>query len=178
MELNEEIVKEYFCSVKQCFIQENILYKVTSKSKNGKKSGSGWSDIDLLAYSPKVNEFLDIEVKYREVAPFHRGKDKASNLDKVINNFTLESRISKIEELNPNSLSVKRIFVTNRKAFTNKKRDEYEGLLKENNIELIYFETVFQELQSHFQKNSKKMTSVLGQVLRIINNQNNSNESV
>lgn len=170
MELNEEIVKKYFCSVKKCFIQENVLYKVTTK-REGKKRGGGWSDIDLLAYSPHNNEMLDIEVKYREKAPFHRGTDKASNLDKVISNFTLESRISKILELNPQSFPVKRIFVTNKKAFTEKTRDEYEEILLENEIRLIYFEEIFEELQIHFKENSNKMTSVIGQVLRMINNQ-------
>lgn len=172
MELNEEIVKEYFCSVKKCFIQENVLYKVTTK-RDGKKKGGGWSDIDLLAYSPFDNKILDIEVKYRERAPFHRGTDKASNLDKVIDNFSLESRLEKINDLNPQSLQVERIFVTNRKAFTEKTRYEYEELLIKNNITLIYFETVFQELQNHFKENSNKMTSVIGQILRILNNQNN-----
>ena len=170
MELNEEIVKEYFCSVKNCYIQENILYKVITK-RDGKKKGGGRSDIDLLAYSPHDNEIFDIEVKYREKAPFHRGVDKASNLDKVISNFTLESRISKIKDLNPQSLAVKRIFVTNKKAFTKKTKDEYEKLLKQNSIKLIYLEDIFKELQEHFKENSNKMTSVIGQILRMINNQ-------
>ena len=170
MELNEEIVKEYFCTVKRCFVRENVLYKVTTQ-RPGKKKGGGWSDIDLLAYSPVSNEILDIEVKYREVAPFHRGIDKASSLDKVINNYVLESRIVKIAELNPQSLPVKRVFVTNKKAFTEKTRQEYVSLLQDNNIELLYLENIFQELQEYFKNNSNKMTSVLGQVLRIINNQ-------
>ena len=173
MELNEEIVKEYFCSVKKCFIQENVLYKVTTK-REGKKKGGGWSDIDLLAYSPLDNRMLDIEVKYREKAPFHRGTDRASNLDKVINNFFLESRIEKIDELNPQLLLVEHIFVTNRKAFTEKTRSEYESLLVKNNITLIYFEDIFKELQNHFKENSNKMTSVIGQMLRMLNNQNES----
>ena len=63
-------------------------HKVETK-REGKKMGGGWSDIDLLAYQPSKNLILDIEVKYREVTPFHRGSDKASNLDKVIDNFTL-----------------------------------------------------------------------------------------
>jgi len=108
MEFNEEIVKEYYSSVKKCFMQENILYKVTTQ-REGKKMGGGWSDIDLLAYSPQDNIFLDIEVKYREKAPFHRGTDKASNLDRVIDNFNLSARKDVIKSLNPHNLEVKKV---------------------------------------------------------------------
>lgn len=142
-------------------MHENLLYKVETQ-REGKKKGGGWSDIDLLAYSPAQDEILDIEVKYRESAPFHRGSDKASNLDKVISNYTLEPRIQKISEYNPRNIYVRRIFVTNKRAFTNATREEYEALLELENIELLYFEEVFEKLQKHIKENSKKMTSVIG----------------
>ena len=169
MDINEEIAKEYFTSVKQCFIRENVIYKVETQ-RDGKKKGSGWSDIDLLAYSPVDNVILDIEVKYRERAPFHRGVDKASNLDKVINNFTLPGRIKRISELNDQKLPVKKIFVTNKKALTNKTRIEYEHLLENAQIKLIYFEEIFTALKEYYKKNHNKMTSVIGQMLRVMNN--------
>ena len=170
MELNEQIVKEYYTMVLKCFVHENVIYKVETK-REGKKMGGGWSDIDLLAYQPSKNLILDIEVKYREVAPFHRGSDKASNLDKVIDNFYSKPRAERISEYNPNNLAVLKVFVTNKKAFTEKTRKDYEKLLKDKEIELLYLETIFSKLQSHFKENSNKMTSVIGQVLRIINNQ-------
>ncbi len=170
MEINEEIVKEYFTTVLKCFIHENIIYKLETKRK-GKKKGGGWSDIDLLAYQPETNEILDIEVKYREKAPFHRGTDKASNLNRVINNFKLLPRAERIAEYNPNKLPVLKVFVTNKKAFTEKTRQEYEKLLKDEDIQLLYFEEIFSKLQDFFRENPNKMTSVIGQVLRIVNNQ-------
>ena len=170
MEINEEIVKEYFTTVLKCFIHENIIYKLETKRK-GKKKGGGWSDIDLLAYQPETNEIFDIEVKYREKAPFHRGTDKASNLNRVINNFKLLPRAERIAEYNPNKLPVLKVFVTNKKAFTEKKRQEYEKLLKDEDIQLLYFEEIFSKLQDFFRENPNKMTSVIGQVLRIVNNQ-------
>lgn len=172
MEINEEIVKEYFASCLNCFIHENVLYKVETQ-RPGKKKGSGWSDIDLLAYYPADDEIFDIEVKYRQVAPFHRGTDKASNLDKVISNYALEPRIRKIAEYNPRKVNVRRIFVTNKRAFTNTRRLEYEALLSSKNIELLYFEEIFEKLQKYTKENSKKITSVIGQVMRIINDQSN-----
>lgn len=170
MDINEEIVKEYFTSCLNCFMHENVLYKVETQ-REGKKKGGGWSDIDLLAYYPEKDEIFDIEVKYRQVAPFHRGSDKASNLDKVISNYTLASRIKKISEYNPRNINVRRVFVTNKRAFTNARREEYEALLVSENIELLYFEDVFEKLQKHVKENSNKMTSVVGQVMRVINNQ-------
>jgi len=170
MEINEEIVKEYFTTVLKCFIHENVLYKVESK-REGKKKGGGWSDIDLLAYKPDTNEILDIEVKYRERAPFHRGTDKVSNLDKVIDNFKLLPRIDRIAEYNPNNLQVRKVFVTNKKAFTEKKRNEYEKLLEDEGVQLLYLEEIFSTLQDFVKENPNKMTSVISQVLRIINNQ-------
>lgn len=171
MEINEEIVKEYFCVVLGCFVIENVIYRVETQ-RNGKKRGGGWSDIDLLAYYPMENNVLDIEVKYRERAPFHRGKDKASNIDNVIYNIHTPNRNRKIQELNKNSLAVQKIFVTNKKAFSEKRRLEYESLLSDNEIQLIYFETMFSELQNYYRQNPNKMTSIIGQMLRIYNNQN------
>ncbi len=175
MEINEEIVKEYFTTVQKCFILENVIYKVETH-REGKKKGGGWSDIDLLAYQPSTNEVVDIEVKYREKAPFHRGADRASNLDKVINNFKLISKSDRIREYNPNNLPIRKVFVTNKKAFTEKTRKEYEQLLNDESIRLLYFEELFAKLQEHFRNNPNKMTSVIGQVLRVINNQSSDND--
>ena len=174
MEINEEIVKEYFTAVEKCFILENVIYRVETK-REGKKKGGGWSDIDLLAYKPayksETDQILDIEVKYREKAPFHQGSDKASNLDKVIDNFKSVARSQRIAEYNPKTLEIRKIFVTNKKAFTETTRNKFEILLKDQGIELLYIEEVFSKLQNFFRENPNKMTSVIGQVLRIINNQ-------
>ncbi len=166
MEINEEIVKEYFTKVKKCFILENVIYKLQTQ-REGKKKGGGWSDIDLLVYDPFKNRIIDVEVKYRHNAQFHTGKDKTSNINNVIHDFLRSERQQCISIYNPNNLEILKIFVTNRKAFSERKRTEYEKILRDNNIELLYFEKIVERLKKYYQENSNKMTSVIGQMIRI-----------
>lgn len=168
MHINEEIVKEYYTLVEKCFVIENINFKVITERKDNKK-GSGWSDIDLLAYNPKKNVVYDIEVKYRQNAPFHKGTDEVSSFDKVIKDFKLKERNETINKYTPERVSVQKIFITNWKAFSEVKREEYTKELKSNEIELKYFEDLFIDLKEYFEK-EKKINSIVGQTLRLINN--------
>lgn len=168
MEINEEIAKEYFTKVERCFIIENVLYQVEAIRNDGNKVKS-WSDIDLLAYNPKKNEIIDIEVKYRHGTVFHKGADKTSSIYRVVDSFKKKERIKKIKEYNPDKLKVKRIFITNKRAFTDKSRDEFEKLLFDDNIDILYFEKIVSALNKHYQEHSNKMTSVIGQMFRLLN---------
>ena len=169
MEVNEEIVKDYFVNILNCFVMENILFKTTiDEIKNNNKNKSGWSDIDILALDTKNKEIYDIEVKYRHATVFHKGKDKTSSLSRVINQFFLKERTQKIKTLNPMKFKVRKIFVTNKKAFSKNTREEYINNLNEKKIEVKFIDDIFVELQEYYKKNSKKISSVLGQTFRLI----------
>ncbi|OQY01370.1 MAG: hypothetical protein B6I20_07760 [Bacteroidetes bacterium 4572_117] len=172
MEINEEFIKEYYTKVKRCFVNENVIYRMQVNRKDGKSIGS-WSDIDILAFEPKTKTILDIEVKYRHSTNFHKGNDKTSSIYKVIENFSKPSRINCIKNYNPDNFEVKRIFITNRKAFTEKSRAEFVNLLATDNIEVIYFEKIISALKKHYKKHSDKMTSVIGQMFRLLETDTN-----
>ena len=65
-DVNEEIIEQYLKIVKKWFCVVDIPFKVPQN----------YSNIDILAYDPKIDKYYDIEVKFRSAySVTNNGKD-------------------------------------------------------------------------------------------------------
>lgn len=160
MDVNQEIVKEYFQRCKGYFVLEDV----------GFKRGSYPSDIDLLALDPKNADapVLAVEVKWRGSAKIHEGEDKASSIHKIISQINDPYRVQRIREI-IGQRNFENIFITSLHAFGEKdstRKKHIEGFVNAG-ISVKFFEDIIDELVMEIGK-SGKYTTAISQTIRML----------
>ena len=139
LDINEEIVEKWLQLAKNRFTRTNISFKV-----KGKKGGSNYSDIDILAVD-NDGKYYDYEVKWRSKATL--SATNQAKLNEIINQMTRHERIAKIEKI-IGKKEYEKIFVTTR-SFLGKSDQKQNDLIKvfeKDNIKIIFFEDIVKEL--------------------------------
>ncbi len=139
MNVNEEIVENWLKFCKNQFTMSNIKFKVV-----GKKGGSNYSDIDILAVDSN-GIYHVYEIKWRSKASLTK-----SNSDDRLNNIfnqILRKERDKISEIIRNS-EYHQYFITTRQYFgkTDVKKDFFTKEFQKRNIGILYFEDILKEL--------------------------------
>ncbi len=162
MEVNERIVEEYLKTVKEWFYMTDIPFKVPSN----------YSNIDILAYDPKNNQYYDFEIKYRSAYVLPQ-KDimQNSEFQRFVNQFLRHERQDKIEQIIESDKKVTKIFVTTRKCFGkgNNIENSFKAVMKENNFEseVWYFDDIVPELYKKTNEKGRHNTELM-QIIRLI----------
>lgn len=139
MDVNEKIVEEWVRRCKRQFTIINIHFKVT-----GPKGGSNYSDIDILGLDAKGNVY-DYEIKWRST-PWV-GTTQKETLEALAGQLLRKERTREIQNITGKKPD-HRILITP-KLMLEASRKRYEKLLaefKKESIEIIFFETVLDEL--------------------------------
>ena len=139
MDINEEIVEKWLQLAKNRFTRTNISFKV-----KGKKGGSNYSDIDILAVDNE-GKYYDYEVKWRSKATLSATNQE--KLNDIIKQMTRPERIEKIEKI-IGKKEYEKIFVTTRSFLgkSDQKQNELTKVFEENNIKVIFFKDILEEL--------------------------------
>jgi hypothetical protein len=158
MEVNEKIVEEYIKSVKGWFYMTDISFPVPSN----------YSNIDLLAYDHKNDEYYDLEIKYRSAYHLTLNDER---LEQFIYQMTRPERQEKLEEIIGKGKNLIKVFVTTRKHFG--KSDDignhFIKTLKGKGFksEIWYFDDIIPELYDTLDKKGHYNTE-LTQTIRLI----------
>lgn len=160
MEVNEEIVKEWLHLCKNQFTIDNISFKVY-----GKKGGSNYSNIDILAVDNDGN-YYDYEIKWRSV--YSIGATDKETLEGLLHQMTRKERFEKIREIIGNK-KYKKVLITSQTHFGKslEKRKNHEKYFQNNGIEIIYFEKIVNDLVEKTNVNGR-YDSMLLQIIRIL----------
>jgi len=139
MDTNEKIIEEWLRLCKHQFTIVNIPFKVF-----GLKGGSNYSNIDIFSVDIDGN-FYDYEVKFR--SEYSIGATDKETIDSLIFQLSRKERVEKIFEIIGNK-KYKKILITTRIMFGKKqeKIDNFLSIFRKNNIEIIFFEDVINDL--------------------------------
>jgi len=160
MNVNEEIVKEWLHLCKNHFTIDDINFKVY-----GKKGGSNYSNIDILAVDNKGN-YYDYEIKWRSVYTIATADKEMMN--RLLKQLTRKERIEKIKGIIGNK-KYSKILITSIIFLgkSKKKRTIHEKFFRENNIEVVYFEDIITDLIRKIDRKGR-YDSILLQIIRIL----------
>ena len=160
MDTNEQIVKEWLHICKKQFTIENIKFKVC-----GESGGCNYSDIDILAVD-KDGNFYDYEIKWRST--YSLNATSKEKIDNIIKQILRKERLEKIKEFTGDKESFHRLVIT-RKFFgsNNEKIESIKSKLRENNIEIIFFEDAIRDLISKIEIKGRWDSPIL-QTIRIL----------
>ena len=160
MDVNEEIIKEWLHLCKGQFTIENITFKVY-----GKKGGSNYSNIDLLAVD-KNGIYYDYEIKWRSV--YSLSVTDKETPKAFINQLKRKERIELIKKL-IGKKKYKKVFVTTYTLFGKslKKREDFIRLFKKEGIEVLFFEDIISELVKKIEIKGRYDSPVL-QTIRML----------
>ena len=159
MEVNEKIVEEYIKLVKNWFYMTDLSVSVVR----------GYSNIDLLAYDPKNNNYYDMEIKYRSAAKVSRSND--DEMDKYFKQMTRKERKQTIEKIIGNDKNIIKVFITTRNFFDKNGIIETKFIEKmqknKYKCEIWYFDDIVPKLYEYVDKKGKYNTE-LTQTIRLI----------
>ena len=157
MDVNEKIVNSWLQN-KLFFTINSIFY------------GQYHNDIDILAINVKKKEIWDCEVKVRTGTTMISDNDNKQNgFNHFVNTFQSQERKDKLNEYMDNTFTVKQKFITTKSLFgkTDKNQKKWFYKFKQENIEVIYFDEVMNELYEYAIQ-TKKSTDEIVQVLRLL----------
>jgi len=160
MDVNEEIVKQWLHLCKNQFTIDDIRFKV-----RGSKGGSNYSNIDLFAADTKGN-YYDYEIKWRSV--YSIGATDKETINGLIGQMTRKERVAKIKEI-IGSGSYKKLFITTHQMF-GKRKEKREGFVrafKANDIGVLFFEDIIDELVAAVNTSGRYDSQVL-QTIRML----------
>ncbi|MFQ6120093.1 MAG: hypothetical protein ACE5KE_09430, partial [Methanosarcinales archaeon] len=147
MDVNEEIVKEYFELVENCIVRANIEY------------GKYHSAIDLLAIDKNGN-IKDIEVKWKSRIVIEDSTSKQNGFKHIVNQLKDMRRNESIKELLGKEPTHK-IFVTTKHFFSISNFDYWKNRFKEQNIEVLFFDDIIPKLVEKIKIKGKYESPVL-----------------
>jgi len=158
MEVNEKIVEEYLKTVKGWFYMSDIPFEVPRN----------FSNIDILAYNPKENEYYDIEVKYRSVFKISKNDIEKENgeFSNLLKQFCRKERNNKIKKIIGENHEVTKVFVTTRQYFGKTDRtieEKFLEIIKKDfkKSEVWYFDDIIPELFEHTDINGRYNSELL-----------------
>ncbi len=153
MDVNEEIVKEYFEVVENCIVRANIEY------------GNYHSAIDLLAID-KSGNVIDIEVKWKSRIVIENSDKKQNGFYHIINQLKNKERDEIIKEL-VGKLPTQKILVTTKHFFSKSKLQYWKKRFEEENIQVLFFDDILPNLVENIKVKGKYDSSVL-QTIRML----------
>jgi len=154
MDVNEEIVREYFELIENCIVRANIEYE-----KKYHKA------IDLLAIDKNGN-IIDIEVKWKSTIVIADSTKKQNGFKHIVNQLNDKKRNETIKELLGKEPSIK-LFVTPRHFFPKTKFDYWVNKFREENIEIKFFDDIIPSLVEKIKVKGKYDSPVL-QTIRML----------
>ena len=153
MDVNEEIVKEYFELVENCIVRASIEY------------GRYHSAIDLLAVD-KIGNVKDIEVKWKSRIVIEDSDKKQNGYYHIINQLKNKKRDEIIKEL-IGKLPTEKILVTTKHFFSKSKLEYWKNRFKEQNIQVLFFDDIIPKLVKEIKTKGKYDSPVL-QTIRML----------
>ena len=162
MDANELIVEEWARVCKGQFTMADVKFRVT-----GSRGGVNYSNIDILAYDPHEDRFLDYEVKWR--ATEWVDATPGEKVEALVKRMTCTERDDKIKVLigESNFPKLRRVFVTPRRWLRSPAGRRLVAALAKANVEIKYFEDVVPELQNAV-TGTGRYDSVVSQLVRIM----------
>lgn len=153
MDVNEEIAKEYYELVENCFVRSGIEY------------GNYHSAIDLLVINKK-GEVIDIEVKWKSRIKICDSDKKQNGFKHFVNQLNNRERDEKIFNLT-GKIPDKKVFLTTKNFFGKSKQDYWIKKFLEKNIEVVFFDDIIPKLVYIINKVGK-YDSQISQTIRML----------
>ncbi|MEY3788962.1 MAG: hypothetical protein RLZ75_3170 [Pseudomonadota bacterium] len=152
MDVNEQIAITWITEVKKMFVRSELYF------------GQYNNDIDILAVSIVDDLIWDCEVKARTGST---NMDEASFAD-IIKKFNCPERINLISSLTGNKTEIKKKLIISKKYFgeTEKTINKWKDKFNQNDIEVIYFDTVIDDIRN-FAVSCSKTTNLVIQTLKL-----------
>lgn len=157
MDVNEKIVNSWLQN-KLFFTINSIFY------------GQYHNDIDILAININKKEIWDCEVKVRTGSTMiSDNNNKQNGFNHFVSTFQSQERKDKLNQYVDNNFTIKQKFITTKSLFgtTDKNQKKWFEKFKQENIEVIYFDEVMNELYEYAIE-TKKSTDEIIQVLRLL----------
>lgn len=153
MDVNEQIVKEYFELIENCIVRTNIEY------------GNYHSAIDLLAIDRK-GDIKDIEVKWKSRIVIEDSENKQNGFKHIVKQLKDRRRDKIIKELLGKGPTHK-IFVTTKHFFSKKRLDYWKNKFREQDIGVLFFDDVIPILVEKIKIKGKYESPIL-QTIRVL----------
>lgn len=153
MDVNEQIVKEYFELVKGCLVRNNIEY------------GKHHASIDLLAVDKQGNIF-DMEVKWKSAIAIKDSKDRENGFNHFVKQLNDTERDKIIEKL-IGKKPTQKMFITTKHFLSKRKFHYWKGRFEKENIEVLFFDDIIPNLVNAIHVKGKYESPVL-QTIRML----------